>query len=154
MNTEIERKFIVKELPGELAIERAAEIRQGYICWSDTKEVRCRQIEDDYFLTIKSKGNLVRDEYEIRISQEQFLKIWASTTDAQIFKQRKFVQINEYKIVIDVFRKNLEGLILAEVEFTTIAEAEKFIPLDWFIHEVTNDEKYKNKMLAISGLPQ
>lgn len=154
MNTEIERKFIVNELPGGLIIQRSAEIKQGYICWNDLREVRCRQIDDEYFLTIKSKGNLVRDEYEITISEEQFLKIWHTTKGAQIFKQRMYVQCSEYKIEIDQFMKNLEGLILAEVEFTSISESEKFISPEWFIREVTNEEKYKNKSLAINGLPK
>ena len=154
MNTEIERKFIVNELPGDLIIERSAEIKQGYICWNDLREVRCRQIDEEYFLTIKSKGNLVREEFEIKISEEQFSKIWNTTMGFQIFKQRMYVRLNEYKIEIDIFRKNLEGLILAEVEFTSISESEKFIHPEWFFREVTNEEKYKNKSLAINGLPK
>ena len=69
-----------------------------------------------------------------------------------IKKIRYFIPDGNFTIELDIFKGNLEGLIIAEVEFNSIYDIDKFkIPL-WFGLEVTNDERYKNKNLAIYGL--
>jgi adenylate cyclase len=57
------------------------------------------------------------------------------------------------KIELNVFRGNLEGLVLAEVEFSSREKSEEFKPPDWLGEEVTDDIRYKNQSLAQKGAP-
>lgn len=47
-----------------------------------------------------------------------------------------------------MYEGELAGLVVAEVEFLSEEESEKFIAPDWFGADVTDDKKYKNKNLA------
>ena len=51
-------------------------------------------------------------------------------------------------IELDVFDAPFEGLIIAEVEFPSIEEANSFIPPAWFAKDVTNDPAYHNSNLS------
>ena len=50
---EIERKFLIKELPNDLSEYPVHELEQGYLCTSPV--VRVRKDNDRYELTYKSK---------------------------------------------------------------------------------------------------
>jgi adenylate cyclase len=45
-------------------------------------------------------------------------------------------------------------MLSVEVEFKTEEESDQFVIPNWFGKEVTDDEKYKNKNLAMSGKPE
>ena len=48
----------------------------------------------------------------------------------------------------------MKGLIVAEIEFDDTVKAKNAVLPDWFDKEVTYDENYKNKNLAINGIPK
>ena len=52
-------------------------------------------------------------------------------------------------IELDVFEKSLAPLIIAEVEFPSIEEANAFTPPDWFDQDVTKDPAYHNSNLIL-----
>lgn len=52
-----------------------------------------------------------------------------------------------------MFRANLDGLVLAEIEFPSREKSEKFEPPNWLGEEVTEDSRYKNQALAQNGAP-
>jgi CYTH domain-containing protein len=54
---------------------------------------------------------------------------------------------------LNVYHGNLEGLVLAEVEFSSRDKSEEFEPPDWLGEEVTDDVRYKNQILAKKGAP-
>ena len=83
---EIERKFLVKELPDNLQSYENQEIIQGYISIDPT--IRLRKSNDEYFLTIKSKGHLKREEMEFPLTKEQFENLWPKVDSATIYKTR------------------------------------------------------------------
>jgi CYTH domain-containing protein len=60
---------------------------------------------------------------------------------------------DELEIELDVFEGELEGLVVAEVEFDSDAAADSFEPPEWFGDEVTGDDRYLNETLAIQGRP-
>jgi adenylate cyclase len=154
MNQEIERKFLVKELPENLSKYPSTEIIQGYLAITeDATEVRVRKKGDRYFLTVKSGFGLQRQEVEIDISKDQFEKLWSMTEGRRIEKVRSEIDHSGMKIELDIYKGILNGLIVAEVEFLSIDQAKSFIPLDWFGREVTEDERFKNKNLALYGVP-
>lgn len=147
---EIERKFLVKAMP-DLTHAQKTYIHQGYITHTnDSVEVRLRQRDEQYFLTVKSGSGMVRNEHEISIDQQQFEILWPETEGRRIEKHRWTGQLNEHSFELDVFMGDLKSLVLVEVEFFTTEQADNFKPTDWFGREVTVDKRYKNKSLAMN----
>ncbi|MDW7692731.1 CYTH domain-containing protein [Flammeovirgaceae bacterium SG7u.111] len=154
MPTEIERKFVIETIPSELKAEKGIEIRQSYIAIEPMgKEVRLRQSGEKYFLTVKSSGALVRSEYEISLSQVQYESLLPSACSGVICKTRYWALGNGKEISVDIFHEQLAGLVIAEVEFSSIEDSVEFEPPSWFGREVTDDPSYKNKYLAQDGIP-
>jgi CYTH domain-containing protein len=147
---EIERKFLVKAMP-DLSHAQKTYLNQGYITHlNDSVEVRLRQRDEQYFLTVKSGSGMVRNEYEILIDQQQFETLWPETEGRRIEKHRWTGQLNEHTFELDIFMGDLESLVLVEVEFSSAEQADNFTPTDWFGREVTADKQYKNKSLAMN----
>ncbi|MBP9483819.1 MAG: adenylate cyclase, partial [Negativicutes bacterium] len=60
----------------------------------------------------------------------------------------------EHIVSVDIYHGNeLTGLAVVEVEFDSLEAAASFVPPNWFGHEVTADQRYKNANLAKSGKP-
>jgi CYTH domain-containing protein len=148
---EVERKWLVTELP-DLTGLRGKEVIQGYIAVTpDGTEVRVRQKGDRYFQTIKSDGGLVRGEIEIELTKVQYDDLWQATAGRRLEKTRYEIALDEATIELDVYKGVLTGLIVAEVEFPSVRDSEKFSQPAWFGREVTEDKRYKNKNLALNG---
>lgn len=67
---EIERKFLIKEIPFNLDSYKARKIEQAYLCTEPV--VRIRRDNEDYYLTYKSKGFVAREEYNLPLTQEGY----------------------------------------------------------------------------------
>lgn len=149
---EIERKFLVKNRPAELAAAEAKSLRQGYITTGDT-EVRLRHDGANATLTCKQGGGLKRREEEIALSPEQFQTLWPLTDTQRIEKTRYLLPHQNHLIELDVYHGQHAPLIVAEVEFESEQASRSFTPPSYFGPEVTNDSRYKNKNLATQGPP-
>jgi adenylate cyclase len=150
---EIERKFLVRQLPGTLGTSPAEDINQGYLAVEDTAEVRLRRRGDRAQLTVKGGTGLERTEVEVELSDEQFDELWPLTAGRRISKVRHYLRTDGECIEVDVYAGALSGLIVAEVEFGDDRRARDFEAPDWFGEEVTGDPGYANKSLATHGLP-
>ena len=149
MAQEVERKFLLSTLPSFLDGQSFKSIRQGYIAVeAGGNEVRVRAKGKEYWLTVKSSGTLHRTEVELPISKEDFVQLWSLTGKRQIEKHRYEIEQDGKMIEVDVFKGNLNGLILAEIEFETIEEATAFQPFTWLTKEVTQHQEFKNRNLA------
>ncbi|WP_170421454.1 CYTH domain-containing protein [Ruegeria arenilitoris] len=154
MSTEIERKFLVTDLP-DLSSAKRAVVRQGYLTApDDSTELRLRQKNETYYLTLKGAGALVRVEREAEISAEQFETFWPETEGRRVEKERFTGALPDGRVFeLDIFSGDLAPLRLVEVEFTSEAEAQAYTPPAWFGQDVTADKRYKNKVMAINGVP-
>ena len=66
-----------------------------------------------------------------------------------IEKTRYLIPYNDkLTIELDIFHGKLAPLMLAEVEFDSVEEANAFTPPDWFGEDVTNSSKYHNSNLS------
>jgi CYTH domain-containing protein len=148
---EIERKFLVTALPAELP--GGALILQGYLAHDERMEVRIRQYRNNHFLTVKEGSGLTRRETEIEISPQQFLSLWPSTEGRRLEKVRSLVTYGAFQIEVDRYLGDLEPLLVAEVEFSSVKESENFTTPDYFGKEVTGVAAYKNLSLALHGIP-
>jgi CYTH domain-containing protein len=155
VGTEIERKFLVDRLPDSVADYPHTAIRQGYVIATDTGlELRIRQKGRRFFQTIKAGEGLSRTEIEISLSREQFDELWPYTNGRRVNKFRYQVPVGDHVAELDLFDGGLAGLRLVEVEFPSVEASRVFTPPDWFGAEVTEDKRYKNKWLAVNGIPE
>jgi CYTH domain-containing protein len=151
---ERERKFLVNKLPENLESYTHKKISQGYISIAeDGTEVRLRKKFQELTLTIKSAGGKTRPEVEMPITKQKFKELWHLTEGKRIHKTRYEIPLGNLTIELDIYHGNLNGLITAEVEFTSEEKSNQFIAPEWFSKEVTGFSKYKNQNLARYGLP-
>jgi adenylate cyclase len=149
---EVERKFLVREAP-DLQGTDSAEIHQGYLAIGSEGEVRLRRKGDRFLLTAKRGGGLSREESEVELDQDAFERLWPLTEGRRLQKHRHVVPHGDLKIEVDVYTGDLEGLVVAEVEFPSEEDARAFEPPDWLGQEVTGDGRYLNETLATAGAP-
>ena len=145
---EIERKFLLKKIPAELKITGQKEIEQYYLCHDDKTVVRVRRTDDKYTLTIKQGGGMSRFEREIAISYSDFAEIASISKDRKILKTRYLAPLDNLTVELDVFKENLKGLIIAEIEFQSEEQAKNFVPPHWLGKEVTGNYKFSNAYLS------
>lgn len=152
---EIERKFLVRELPADLEQSRSTRIEQGYIAIADDgTEVRVRRRDGAAVLTIKSGSGRSRFEEEIAIDPERFARLWPLTEGRRLEKTRYLIPTEAgLTIELDVYSGALAGLMVAEVEFGSDDAADAFKPPEWFGAEITDDARFKNQKLARDGAP-
>ncbi len=151
---EIERKFLVEQLPAGLDTHLHDEIEQGYVALDGQTEVRIRRYGDQMFLTVKSGGGQVRLEEEFEIDPRRFRALWPVTEGRRIQKTRYLVPAPDgLTIELDVYHGQLAGLVTAEIEFETPDAAAAFSAPAWLGRDVTDEPQYKNKQLATRGLP-
>lgn len=92
---------------------------------------------------------MVREEYNLPLTREAYLHLREKTDGLLITKTRYCIPLEGgLTAELDVFGGAHEGLLLAEVEFPSQEEAEKFTPPDWFGQEVTFSTRYHNSNLS------
>jgi adenylate cyclase len=149
---EVERKFVVSDLPN-LEGTDFDEIEQGYLAIGTDGEVRLRRKGDWLALTAKRGAGLSRHEAEIELDRERFDELWPLTEGRRLHKRRYVLPHGDLKIELDVYEGDLEGLVVAEIEFDSEEEARAFEPPGWLGEEVTGDHRYLNETIATVGAP-
>jgi CYTH domain-containing protein/CHAD domain-containing protein len=152
---EVERKFIVKELPPELDRFPSDRISQGYLTIGEGGlEVRLRRRGETTTLTFKKGLGRTRREEEIGLGPDQFQRLWPLTEGRRVEKVRHLIPADDgLTIELDSYTEDLDGLATAEVEFDSEAHGDAFEPPPWFGPEVTDDPRYRNARLACNGAP-
>lgn len=144
---EIERKFLIKKLPENLEQFPHLEIEQAYLCKEPV--VRIRRENEHYYMTYKGKGLMVREEYNLPLSQEAYEHLKNKADGNVIHKTRYLIpEKNDLTIELDIFHDALAPLILAEVEFPTQEDALSYVMPDWFQEDVTNNPSYHNSNMT------
>ena len=158
---EIERKYLVRQLPEPLSSYNFHRIAQGYLCTRPV--VRIRKSDDTYYLTYKGSGLMVREEYNLPLTREAYEHLLPKINGLLIAKTRYLIPLSpaEHGLAglrssnsamltaeLDVFEGPLAPLMLVEVEFESVEEADAFIAPDWFGEDVTEDGRYHNSSLS------
>ena len=148
---EIERKFLIQQLPESLSRYPALKISQGYLCTNPV--VRIRRSNDDYYLTYKGEGLMVREEYNLPLTKESYEHLVPKADGLLIEKTRYLIPLSgSLTAELDVFEGPLAPLCLVEVEFDSVEEANSFVAPEWFGEDVTHSGKYHNSYLSRHGL--
>lgn len=144
---EIERKYLIQTLPENLDSYPFHLIEQGYLCTNPV--LRIRKQDQEHFITYKSKGLLAREEVNLPLSPAGYEHLKGKVDDLLIVKKRILIPLfQELLIELDIFEGKHQGLILAEVEFPTLEEAQSFTPPHWFGADVTLEPQYQNSNLS------
>ncbi len=148
MPLEIERKFLVLNDSYKKEALSHSRIVQGYICNDSKRTVRVRIRDDRAYLTIKSptpEGGLPCNEFEIEIELEEGKQLMKICEPGIIDKVRWLVKSGKHTFEVDEFFGDNEGLVMAEVELTSVDE-QVIIP-SFIGQEVTGDRRYFNSQL-------
>lgn len=151
---EIERKYLIQKehIPFSPADFPCRHIEQGYLCTAPV--VRIRRDNNDYFLTYKSKGLMIREEHNLPLTADAYQHLKEKIDGRLIVKDRYMIPLEsdpDLLIELDFFKNELEDLILAEVEFPDKASADRFLPPAWFGDDVTFSSRYHNSTLSLSS---
>jgi len=145
---EIERRFLVEALPPEIKAFPAVPCEQGYISGHPvTVRIRRSGNRPDV-LSVKRGPMENREECEIDLTPGQSETLWPLTLGWRISKTRRRIPAGEWTIEVDEFASPHDGLIIAEVEFSSESEARAYDPPAWFGREITSDPAYSNARLA------
>ena len=144
---EIERKYLLKELP-DLGNFEHHKIEQAYLCTGPV--VRVRREDENYYMTYKGSGMMSREEYNLALTKESYEHLKAKSDGNIISKIRYLIPLEGTKLVaeVDVFEEPFAPLILAEVEFESEEAADTFVPPAWFGEDVTFDGRYHNSYMS------
>ena len=158
---EIERKWLIKkeDIPYSLTGSDVYkyEIKQTYLCFDPEMRVREYNNGETYEYTIKnnmSSDGLVRDEFNMDITKEQYDNLIKKQEGRTINKTRYQFYEEGQLIAIDIFHGELDGLAYMEIEFKNEEESNKFEDPKWVVKDVTSDINYKNGHLARYGIPE
>ncbi len=146
---EIERKWLIDNFPsgGEFECVFDAIMMQGYISTSPAVRIR-KTIQKgkacEYILCFKGKGTLVREEIEIEIKEDEFLKLEKFLGKNLIEKHiKKYKLQNGLLLEVNCVDKGTKTeFYYAEVEFETKQQAENFTPPSILKKEMTYDENF------------
>lgn len=145
---EIERKYLVLSPPADYVSWPYHQIEQAYLCTEPV--MRIRREDDTFYLTYKSAGLLAREEYNLPLTKEAYSHLLKKADGIVLSKRRykKPIEGTGLTIEFDVFSGTHEGLMLAEVEFSSVEEANAFTPPSWFGEDVTMSGEYQNSRLS------
>lgn len=147
---EIERKFLVQRLPDCLEQYDYHIIEQAYLCTDPV--VRVRKSDNDYYLTYKGRGLIAREETNLLLTKDGYYHLLSKADGNIITKKRVLIPYNynnkSYTIELDIFSGVFTGLVIAEVEFESMEDAQSFIAPGWFGKDVSDSCTYHNSTLS------
>jgi adenylate cyclase len=144
---EIERKFLLSRLPE--SVSSAGNPEERYFLYiDDESEIRIQRKGNDRF-TLQNKastGALHDIKQTISITAQQFegLKAFGNTGVERV----NYTLPNIPGATIKVYSGRFRGLIRAEVEFDTEAQAQSFQVPDWFGAEITDTPLGRDRLLV------
>jgi CYTH domain-containing protein len=149
---ERERRFLLDQFPNHVNAVRVRRITDRYI---DGTTLRLRKQSEDggptvFKLTQKipapasgAQQGLITTMY---LTAEEF-RMFAQLSAKSLSKTRYSVP----PFGIDVFEGELEGLLLAEAEFDSAAEADALTPPSFILKEVSADMRFTGGQLACAS---
>lgn len=153
---EIEKKYLVKELPKNMQHFQKKKIEQGYLCRNPI--IRIRKSNEDFILTYKSKFGITEEmeqhakvcnEVELPLTEEGYFHLKNKVDGNMVYKTRYIIPLeNNLRAELDIFERQLDGLVFLEVEFPNEKAVEEFKPPEWFGDDVSRRVEYTNSYLS------
>lgn len=159
MSLEIERKFLLPEISeslvheGKLQFRSEHRIEQTYLALDTDQELRVRRIIDletnemSFTHTFKKGNGLAREEIEYSISEAIYDQIIQAFDAIPLTKNRITAVWEDMVVEIDCYDQ--VDLIVVEVEFDSLEEANAFVAPEWFGKDISSEKQYSNKKVWI-----
>lgn len=149
---ELEKTYLAKELPEDLENHESKEVVDIYIPKeSDHPSLRIRKNGDKYEITkkepVKEGDASIQKEQTIILRETEFLSL-QKLDGKKIRKIRYSYKNDNYEAEIDVFKDDLEGLVLVDVEFELENEKDNFEMPDFCLADVTQEKFVAGGMLC------
>lgn len=149
---EIEKTYLAKYIPEELLKFESKELLDLYVpATSHHPILRIRKKGDKFEITKKSpvqEGDAShQNENTIPLTKEEF-EAFSKLDAKRISKTRYFAKFDGRDVEIDVFKDDLEGLVVVDFEFNSIQEKDSFLMPDFCLADVTQDEFIAGGMLC------
>lgn len=152
---EIERVFLVKQLPDDLLKYKPVAMDTGDFYENNKKEeVAINHLtvrsKDDHYEIRKKEGSsgYKKIEHTIYITKEEF-DLLMSVAPQRHQKNRYLYPIEDGHICeLDIYLGKLTGYARVEVEFKSEEEMNNFVPPQWFGVEITALNHYIHKNLG------
>lgn len=152
---EIERKYLVKELPEHIGQYPHTKITQGYVSRHPVTRFRKEESASGtrYIRTVKGGGLSVRTEVESELTPDAYEAMKANVEGKILEKTRYRIPLSGQgrdglTAELDIFQGSLAPLKLVEVEFPSVEAMNAFTPPDWFGEDVTLSGQYQNSRLS------
>lgn len=151
MAKETELKFLVKNDSWREHCSTGVRFVQTYLNTNPDATVRVRIAGDSAYLTVKSRNHgAERNEWEYEIPVNDAREMIEDCETSPVIDKTRY---RDGRWEIDVYHGNLSGLVIAEIELESLSEKVE-LP-DYIGREITNDARYYNSSLSISGeIPQ
>ena len=94
---------------------------------------------------------MAREELEAALTKGAYEHLLEKIDGHPITKRRYLIPLDPYTVELDIFSGHMDGLIMAEVEFPSIEEADAFVPPAWFGADVTEDNRYHNSNMIYAN---
>lgn len=156
MAVEIERVYLLRQMPPQMPEGQRWMIEQGYLPPDPTQAIaegrlRRTTLPDGtvrHVHTVKQGVGLVRQEHERTITQQEFNAAWPRTLGCRLRKERTRVPHDGLVWEVDQFLDL--PLVLAECELPTEHTALTLPPwlAPWVEREVTHEPAFRNYHLA------
>lgn len=138
---EIERKFLIKEMP-KLEGIKSIPYERYFIKIEPEYQERIQKKGDVYEYEIKKAvhgaGNISKHQKEKRyISKEEFENLKQGKENEGVIREGFNISSNP-DVSIKIYHGRFEGLVRAEVEFDSVEEASSYVPEAWMGEEITH----------------
>lgn len=147
---ELERTFLAKHLPKDLENSPKKEIIDLYIPRSKHPTLRIRKNGDKFEITKKSpveNSASIQNEHTIELTKEEFETL-SKVEGKVLWKIRHLYKFGKLIAEIDVFKGDLEGLIIVDFEFKNEEEMRSFVIPDFCLADVSEENFAAGGMLC------
>ena len=149
---ELEKTYLIKFLPQGLKNCKCSEIIDIYIPKSSLHPVlRIRENGSSFEMTkkqpVQGRDSSRQLEQTIVLSEREFKEL-EKVNGKRLHKIRFYYPYKGKTAEIDVFRGELKGLVLVDVEFKTIEEKGSFRMPDFCLADVTQEKAFAGGMLC------
>lgn len=142
MALEIEKTYLAKYIPPDLAGTPHDELEDVYLFRSDGLSIRARRKGEHFEFTIKKRvgtDTSRHTEITIPLAKDQYEEAVAGES-MRLRKCRYYYPWQGYIAEVDVFSGSLEGLVVIEFEFSSQEEKDAFVAPDFCLADVTSEK--------------
>jgi CYTH domain-containing protein len=156
-NPELERKFLLAAIPPGATFH--ADITDHYIP-NTTLRLRRMQTEHEVTFKLAQKLRVQPDDTRVilhtnfYISEAEYVFLASTLPSHRLEKRRFFLRVGDIPMAIDQFQGELEGLVIAEVDFGPNGDPTSLAMPSFALAEVTDDERFTGGRLALTTRPQ